>query len=104
MPNFTRPSLRRIFHEDVGVASAIPGEAPSQVSDQPVITEPSNGAGTDSIYELYPDLAQVDISSPCTLADFFASLCEEDQQNQAAAAQAKIVPSMTAVDTQDEFA
>lgn len=96
--------LSRIFREGTDVASAVPGEAPSQVPTQPVITEPSNGAGTESIYDLYPDLAQVDITSPCTLADFFASMCEADQQQKTAQAQAQIVPSSAAIDTPQEFA
>ena len=98
-----RKLISSIFREGMDVASAIPGEAPSQVSNQPVITEPANGGGTDSIYDLYPDLANVDISSPCTLADYFASLCEEDQQTRAAQEQAKTVPSIAAIDTPNEF-
>lgn len=103
MPRIKRRSISQIFGEGTDVMSAIPGEAPSQVSSQPVITEPSNGAGANSIYDLYPDLSKVDISSPCTLADFFASLCEEDQQKQAAEAQAQVVPSMGGVNTPAEF-
>lgn len=96
-----RPSLVRIFGEGADVTSAIPGEAPTQMSTQPVITEPAGGS--NSIYDLYPDLANVDITSPCTLADFFASACEMSQQEQSAKAQAKIVPSMSAVNTPSEF-
>lgn len=90
------------------VAPPIPGEAPANVSNQPVITEPNNSqqSGPDNgqipanIYELYPDLVQIDITSPCTLADYFAEMCEsQQQQNQ----NVEFVPSMQAKNTSDEF-
>ena len=97
-----RQLLKRIISEDGVVASPIPGEAPSQVSDQPVITEPTNNPSTEdlpSLYDLYPDLANVDVSSACTLADFFASMCETEQVQK----DQELVPSASAVGTPEEF-
>lgn len=102
--NIHQALIQKIFFEGMDVASPVPGEAPSQVSTQPVITEPTNAGGDgSSIYELYPDLANVDITSACTLADFFASLCEEEQTANQVKQQSELVPSLASVDTPNEF-
>lgn len=102
--NMHQDRIRRIFCEGMDVAPPIPGEAPSQVSNQSVITEPTNAGGDgSSIYELYPDLANVDITSACTLADFFASLCEEEQASNQVQQQSELVPSLAATNTPNEF-
>ena len=93
--------LKRIF-EGGQIAEPIPGEAPSTVSTAPVITEPENNPGQD-IYSLYPDLSQVDITSPCNLVEYFSQLCEEERNNAALEQQAQTVPSLKNIDTPDEF-
>lgn len=106
MYDFHHAILDKILSEDPVVASPIPGEAPSAMSNQPVITEPSNDSSqseTPSIYDLYPELVNVDITSACTLADYFASLCEEEQSAIEAQQQNELVPSLGAINTPDEF-
>lgn len=75
--------LKRILlSESEEVREPVPGEAPVAMSSQQVVTEPAPSAetvsGTD-IYSLYPELRNVDITSPCELADFFASACEDER-------------------------
>ena len=84
------------------VGSPVPGEAPSAMSNAPVITEPENNPGND-IYSLYPDLAEVDITSACNLAEYFQQLCEDEKNNAALEQQAQNVPSLKNVDTPEEF-
>lgn len=95
--------INSILFEGMDVASPVPGEAPSQVSNQPVITEPTNAGQAPDLYELYPDLASVDVTSACTLADFFAGMCEQEQQAQQMQQQAQVVPSVAAMNTPQEF-
>lgn len=97
-----RALLRRIFEDDGAVASPVPGEAPSSVSTQPVLTEPENNPGQD-IYSLYPDLANIDITSACSLAEYFAQMCEDERANAEMEQQQQLVPSMSKVGTPDEF-
>ena len=95
--------LRRIFSEgDQMVASPVPGEAPSAMSNAPVLTEPENNPGQD-IYSLYPDLAQIDITSACDLAEYFSQMCEDEQNNAALEKQAQMVPSLRNQNTPNEF-
>lgn len=94
--------LRRIFEDDSAVASPVPGEAPSAVSTDPVITEPENNPDQD-IYSLYPDLANIDITSACSLAEYFSQMCEDERTNAEMEQQAQMVPSVSKVDTPDEF-
>ena len=51
--------------EAASIDSPIPGEAPANVPDEPVVTEPApvsdNSEQNVDIYELYPDLANIDI-------------------------------------------
>ena len=94
--------LRRIFEDDGVVDSPVPGEAPSTVSTEPVITEPENNPGQD-IYSLYPDLANIDITSACSLAEYFAQMCEDERANAEMEQQNQLVPSAANIDTPDEF-
>ena len=95
--------LNNIFREgDQMVSSPVPGEAPSNMSNSPVLTEPENDPGLD-IYSLYPDLTNVDITSPCDLAEYFAQVCEDEKNNAALEQQAQNVPSLRSVGTPDEF-
>lgn len=104
---FHKRMLDRILAEDAVVTSAVPGEAPGEVAVEPVITEPTNNpeeANGFNIYDLYPDLIDVDVTSPCTLVDYFQSLCDSEIENQEFETQAKFVPSMKSQDTPEEFA
>ena len=94
--------LRRIFEDDGAIGSPVPGEAPSSMSMQPVLTEPENNPGQD-IYSLYPDLANIDVTSTCSLAEYFAQMCEDERANAEMEQQAQMVPSMAQVDTPNEF-
>ena len=94
--------LKSILGEGTDIASPIPGEAPSAVSTDPLITEPTNPQGAD-IYSLYPDLADVDISSPCNLVDYFSSLCDAEAENAEYEKQVEMVPSLGQQDTESEF-
>lgn len=102
MFNQHKSLLKNILGEGTDVASAIPGEAPSAVSTDPVITEPTNPQGID-IYSLYPDLTDVDITSPCNLVDYFSSLCDDEAANAEYEKQVQIVPSLAQQDTDSEF-
>ena len=84
------------------VAPPVPGEAPSAVSNAPVITEPENNPGQD-IYSLYPDLSQIDITSACNLAEYFNQLCEDEKNNAAMEQQSQMVPSLKNQNTPEEF-
>lgn len=103
---------RLLLHEATAVDQPVPGEADAAVPTEPVITEPepapdeadAQDQNAPDIYELYPDLASVDITSPCTLADYFATLCESQQTDQAAQDQADVVPALGDMDTPEEFA
>ena len=94
--------LRRIFENGDAIASPVPGEAPSSVSMSPVLTEPENNPGQD-IYSLYPDLSNIDITSACSLAEYFAQMCEDERTNAEMEQKAQMVPSASKVDTPDEF-
>lgn len=67
------------------------GYASNPEEEDKVIIEPEEKTDTpeDSeetetlpdIYELYPNLSEVDITCPCMLADFFATMCEHLQDD-----------------------
>lgn len=78
MSNFKKQLRSRILNEDETFA-------PTPIPQEPVIMEPQTGEDSDDsdegimpdIYDLYPNLAEIDITDPCSLADFFATVCEE---------------------------
>lgn len=94
--------------EAASIDSPIPGEAPANVPDEPVVTEPApvsdNSEQNIDIYELYPDLANIDITSPCALADYFATVCENYQADAENQMRSQVVPSLKDMDTPEEFA
>lgn len=99
--------LRRLMED--GVQEPVPGEAPAEAIPGSVLNEPNVGGGSsgdfsmDDFLQLYPDITSVDITSPCALADYFGSLCDQQQSDMAAEEKAKIVPSSQNVDTPEEF-
>lgn len=105
-------NFKSFLIEAVSNLQSVPGEAPAALPVEPLLTEPDLNSAEDSentqedsidIYELYPDLANVDISSPCTLADFFATLCESDMENQEAEERSIYVPSVNKLGSSQEF-
>lgn len=86
------------------------GLAPAPMPEEPVLMEPDSGADemdnipNVDIFELYPDLVNVDITCPCTLSDFFASLCELKMSSDEQAEREEMVPSLADMDSEEEFA
>ena len=99
-------SIRTLLKE----AAVVPGEAPGgeEGLSGNILAEPGqNDSGENeempNIYELYPDLESVDVTSPCNLADFFASLCEEDMADKEESERSTYVPSLNDLDSEEEF-
>lgn len=114
MPNIHKTLIRRLLQENPSVGSPVPGEAPSAMSNQPVLTEPTNVPGQPmnpqmaagpqpTLYDLYPDLMNINPQDPCSLADYFATMCEQMQQQMQMQQQTAMVPSYAAQGTPNEF-
>lgn len=108
MSSIHKQLIRKILSEAPVVDAPVPGEAESEVPVGNVITEPQNNpAGsnqeTPSLFEIYPELAQMDPTNACALADYFATMCETQQTQQQVAQQTETVPSYAAQNTPAEF-
>lgn len=112
--DFLNPLYLRILGESDAVTEPTPGEAPAQVPTGAVLNEPSmSGAASsdpdslefsiDDFLQLYPDITKIDIHNPGELADYFASVYKDQQDQLAKEEDAKIVPSSAETGTAKEF-
>lgn len=105
---FHKNLLDYIVFEGTAVGPQSPGEAPTQMANGSVLTEPDNGSSTGGnppdLYQLYPDLAQLDVTNPMVLAQYFAQVAQQMQQQMQMQQQQAMVPSLGAVNTPNEFA
>lgn len=106
--------MRILGESDDVVAEPTPGEAPAQVPTGAVLNEPSmnssDAADPDALnfsiedfLQLYPDITKIDIHNPGELADYFASVQQDQQDALAKEEDAKRVPSSAEAGTVKEF-
>lgn len=120
MSNIHKLLIKKLLREGGMVGSPVPGEAPSAMSGGAVLTEPQNNPDPNagqmpmdpaamqqqmpSLYDLYPDLMQIDPTDATSLAQYFTMVAQQQQQQAQMAQQTQMVPSYGAQGTPQEFA